>query len=85
MRPPPVTASLLVKVLWIQTVVLQCVLSVKAPIVREAGAYCDVEQVPIVRESRCLLKGRAGACCKREQLPIVRELVAYCCMGLHSL
>ncbi len=52
MRPPPVTASLLVKVLWIQAVLLQCVLSVKVPIVNEAGMYGKGEQVCMVRESR---------------------------------
>ena len=65
MRLPPVTASLLVKVLWIQTVVLQCVLSVEVPIVREAGTYGKGEQVPVVRET--------GAYCKGSNVPTVKE------------
>ena len=92
MRPPPVTASLLVKVLWIQTVVLQCVLSVEVAVVREASACCKEEQVPVVREKGAYWKGEQlpivrekGAHCEGEQAPTVREVVTYYCMGLYSL
>ncbi len=73
MRLPPVTASLLVQVLWIQTVVLQCVLSVEVPTVREAGTHHKAEQVPIVRGIGAYCKGRAATYCNGSNVPTVRE------------